>query len=202
MSETVSYDELIDLLRGYLTKGSTGLIAGLSDQKHSFQIGFHKGRIVLLTYRVFRGEAALENLLKVNQAKITEHLNVEPPDRGDGLDTSMVMARLIMERDEPQGIGKSEDVTDYDDPTTELLTSPAPISPPPGASGIDREQIERIKSSATHFFGPIASMVCEDYLTPENLASVDLRTLIARIAGELGASDSDMEDFFNSVSKG
>ena len=51
MSNWILYDDFVDLVRNHHHDGFSGLITGVSEVKHSFQIGFDKGEIVLLNYQ-------------------------------------------------------------------------------------------------------------------------------------------------------
>ncbi len=201
---TVSYAELVNLIRIHLRDGISGLITGISEKQHSFQIGFEKGEIVFLTYRVFKSVAALEKLLLIDSAKIIEHLGGAPPSLQEDLpDSRSIMSRLTT--------GKSAaDRGEFASANVGSSPKPAPdprpfseeskqVSTPPAQTKIDVSQLDTIKRSAVHSFGPFAAMMCDEHLTPSNLANIELRTLLMRIAQDLGASDTDTRAFIDQI---
>ena len=209
MSRLVSYEELVDVLRAHLRAGVSGLITGVSENQHSFQIGLKEGRIVMLTYRIFKGVKALEMLVKIDQAKIIDHLNIDPPGLQPDLpDTSTILTTLAIERGISGAVaevGGGDDLTIPDSapppaPEIKVAQTPAQVAPPSGQQNIHPSQLEAIKKAAIHYFGPIGAMVCDDYLTPGNLGSVEIRTLLMRIANDVGASESDTQAFIDQVS--
>jgi hypothetical protein len=205
---TLSYAELVELLRLHLRDGISGLITGISDKQHSFQIGFEKGKIVFLSYRVLKSSAALEKILLIDSAKIVEHIGTSPPAHQFDLpDSSTIMSRLAMGKFAVASGGETTAAAD-----TGVSPTPQPGSAPSSSEGsnqvlmssgvyakIDVSQIDAIKRSAIHTFGPFGAMMCDKHLTPSSLASADLRTILTRIAQDLGASDTDTKTFINQV---
>ena len=206
MSNWLPYEGFVDLVRNHHHNGFTGLITGVSDDQHSFQIGFQEGNVVLLTYRILKGAPALEKLTQINRAKITEHPTTEVPVSQIELpDTSSILSRLTIQTNDetqpgianvipdvprPEGIAAAPAASDT---AASSHTASNPQKPP------DSNQINAIKSAAIHHFGPIGAMVCEEYLSSSNLSNVDINTLLHRIAEEVGASDNDTQAFLNSV---
>ena len=207
MSNWLPYDSFVDLVRNHHHNGFTGLITGVSDDQHSFQIGFHDGNVILLTYRILKGSPALEKLTQINRAKITEHPTTEVPVSQIELpDTSSILSRLTIQTNDetqpeianiipdvpqPEGMAAVQAAT----PTaSHEQKKSAPQKPP------DSNRINAIKSAAIHHFGPIGAMVCEEYLSSSNLSNIDLSTLLHRIAEEVGANDADTQAFLESAS--
>ncbi len=190
MSDWILYDDLVDLVRDHHHNAYSGLITGLSDQKHSFQIGFSRGEIILLTYRIKKGLAALPLIAQIERAKITDHPTTDITDAvTEALDTSLVLSRLT--------------ANTLDDTTVSV--GDIGDSPAPRASGkaVDSPEIDErmrlaIEAAAVHRFGPIGAMVCEEHLAaPGN----DLRTVIIKIAQDVGASEVDTNAFLEDISK-
>jgi hypothetical protein len=200
LSNWLAYDDFVDLVRNHHHDAFTGLITGVSDSKHSFQIGFRAGQVVLLTYRILKGSAALEKLVQIDRAKITEHPNTEVPSTNSELpETSSILSRLTMESEE-----EKHEITDVVIPSSDVETTAvditAPVVPSNPQTTLDNNQIKKIKTAAIHHFGPIGAMVCEEYLSTSNLSNNDLGTLLRRIAEEVGASSSDTQAFLISAS--
>ncbi len=189
MSDWIGYDEFVDLVRNHHHDGFTGLVTGVSDRQHSFQIGFDGGQIVLLTYRVSKGNAALQAMMTIERAKVTEHPNTEIRRAEDTPETSVILSQLT-----------TQSFDDTSTTTTNLEDVPAPRSTPAAGTGkttIDARMREIIESAAVHHFGPIGAMVCEELLSnPQG----DLRQVMLEIAREVGASEADTQAFFQSVS--
>jgi len=207
VSSWLPYDSFVDVVRNHHHDGFTGLITGVSDDQHSFQIGFQNGNIVLLTYRILKGEPALNKLVQIKRAKITEHPTTEVPvSQIDLPDTSSMLSRLTIQTDDET----DSDITNIipDMPAqAEAAANPAIESIPqadqkisPSRPAPDSNRLNAIKSAAIHHFGPIGAMVCEEYLSSANLSNVDLGTLLYRIADEVGANDADTQAFLKSVS--
>lgn len=95
MTNWILYDDFVELVRNHHLNAFSGLITGVSDSNHSFQIGFDHGDIVLLSYRITKGNAALSMITQIVRAKITEH-----PGRNlqntcsDVLDTGSLLSQL------------------------------------------------------------------------------------------------------------
>ncbi len=190
MSDWILYDDLVDLVREHHHQGYSGLITGLSDQKHSFQIGFNRGEIIILTYRIKKGLAALPLIAQIERAKITDHPTTDIADAVmEAIDTSMVLSRLT---------ANTLDETDVT--VTDIGQSSVPSAEQGQASStvIDDRMRQKIETAAVHHFGPIGAMVCEEHLaTPGR----DLRGVINDIAQDVGASEADTQAFFDDLSK-
>lgn len=188
MSDWIDYDEFVDLVRNHHHDRYTGLVTGVSDRKHSFRIGFDRGEIVLLTYRVQKGNDALQSISGIERAKVTEHPNTEIQRTENTPDTGTILSQLTTRT--------------LDDPTTTITAiedAPAP-RPAAGAGSagaiIDERMRKIIEAAAVHHFGPIGAMVCEERL---NDPRGDLRQVMLEIAHEVGASEADTQAFFQSV---
>ncbi len=186
MSEWIGYDAFVDLVRNHHHDSFSGLVTGVSDRGHSFQIGFDSGEIVLLSYRVSKGDAALDAISQIERAKVSEHPTTEIQKAGNVPDTRTILSQLTS--------------STLDDTTTSTDISDVP-EPVPDRKGsvVDTRLRERIEAAAIHHFGPIGAMVCDEKLAdPEG----DLRQVILSIAQEVGASEADTRAFFQSVSGG
>jgi hypothetical protein len=197
LSNWLAYDDFVDLVRNHHHDGFSGLITGVSDNQHSFQIGFRAGQVVLLTYRILKGSAALEKLIQIDRAKITEHPNTEIPTSNTELpETSAILSRLTLE--------DKQEITDAmmqgQGVASAVVERPAGMKSSAPQTALDNNQIKIIKTAAVHHFGPIGAMVCEEFLSDANLSNNDLNTLLRRIAEEVGADNSDTSAFLNSAS--
>ncbi len=203
MGNWLPYDELVDQVRNHHHSGFSGLMTGVSDEQHSFQVGFRDGQIVLLTYRIFKGNRALEKLSQINRAKITQHPNTEVTASQTELDdTSAILSRLttITDKDAtPVTIDVVPELSSAPVISTGTPTNSA-ASLPASQPALGSQRIKVIKTAAIHHFGPIGAMVCDEYLSTSNLKNVDLNILLRRIAAEVGADDIDTEAFLNSTS--
>lgn len=191
MSNWILYDDFVERVRNCHDNAFSGLITGISDEKHSFQVGFDQGEIVLLTYRIKKGMQALPLITQIVRAKITEHPTTDIQDAtGDELDTSTVLSQLVANTlDETTTM-----ITDISDVPAQSRTSPVPDSRP-----VDARLRRIIESAAARHFGPIGAMVCEQHL--DNTGG-DANTVVQAIAQDLGASEADTRAFFKSVSNG
>ena len=197
MSNWLVYDDFVDLVRNHHHDGFTGLITGVSDSQHSFQIGFRAGQVILLTYRILKGSAALEKLILIDRAKITEHANTEVPASNVELpETSAILSRLTLEdkRDMTGGIHQKRRAA------ITAANRPAARNASAARTRLDKSQIKTIKAAAVHHFGPIGAMVCEELLSDANLSNNNLDTLLQGIADEVGADNSDTQAFLDSAS--
>jgi hypothetical protein len=186
LTDWITYDAFVDRVRQLHHDGFTGLVTGMSDQQHAFKIGFLRGDIVLLTYRIKKGMAALELLLQMRQAKITEYPTSVGPQGVEGMpDTQTVLSQLTT--------GTLDDTT-----VTEFTDIPElKDSDPTFTEHIDPVLRKHIETAAVHHFGPIGAMVCDELLGGYR---GDLRTAVLAIAQEVGASESDTLKFFESIS--
>ena len=187
MSNWILYDDFVDRVRLHHHDGFSGLITGVSDSQHSFQIGFLDGQIVLLSYRIKKGMAALQLISQIERAKITEHPSTDFLQSSETqLDTSMVLSRLT--------------ANTLDDTTTTDINDvpqPATTSRSNTPRSIDSRLRKIIETAAIHHFGPIGAMVCQEHLADPD---EDVRHVMLRIAQDVGASEADTKAFFQSVS--
>ena len=191
MSNWILYDDIVDLVRNHHHNVFSGLITGVSDNNHSFQIGFDRGEIVLLTYRIKKGMAALQLIAQIERAKITEHPGSDIQETAsEVLDTNVVLSQLT---------------TNTLDETTTTTTNINDVPAPPQTSitsssrSVDARLKKIIENAAIHHFGPIGALVCEEHLAdPQG----DVRAIMLNIALDVGASESDTQAFFQSVSEG
>ena len=187
MSNWILYDDFVDLVRNHHHNKYSGLITGVSDNQHSFQIGFIDGEIVLLTYRITKGMAALQHITQIERAKITEHPSDDMPESDTPLDTSSVLSRLTANT-----LDETTTATDIND-----IPEPKPTSSSTTSRSVDSKLRKIIETAAIHHFGPIGAMVCEEHLAnPED----DVRRIMLRIAQDVGANEADTKAFFQSVS--
>ena len=188
MSNWIPYDDFVDRVRNHHHNAFSGLITGVSDAQHSFQIGFVDGQIVMLTYRIKKGMAALQLISQIERAKITEHPNTDFQLSGETrLETSQVLARLTAN-------------TLDDGTTTDISDVPQPARGGDSTSKrtIDSRLRKIIETAAIHHFGPIGAMVCQEHLSnPDE----DVRHVMLRIAQDVGASEADTKAFFQSVTQ-
>jgi hypothetical protein len=190
VSDWLLYDDIVDLVRSRHHGGHSGLLTGVTERQHSFQIGFDKGNIVLLTYRIRKGLAALQLISQIERAKITEYpVATVTGVSSDVPDTSAILSRLTS--------NTQEDVTSI----TEISEVPSPLSEDNSGQprALDAKMRTIIEAAAVHHFGPIGAMVCEEHLSD---AQADVRQLMLEIANDVGASEDDTRSFFNSVSNG
>ena len=188
MSSWILYDDFVDLVRRHHSEGFSGLITGVSDSRHSFQIGFDRGEIVWLNYRVRKGLAALELISRIERAKISEHPHTEIPDvSGEAPDTSTVLSQLTANTLDRT----ANTVTDISD-----VSEPREPMPQTASAPVDARLRKIIESAAIHHFGPIGAMVCEEHLSGAN---PDFRAVMLGIAAEVGASEADTRAFFRTV---
>lgn len=95
MSNWILYDDFVELVKNHHLNGFSGLITGVSDSNHPFQIGFDHGNIVLLNYRIKKGNAALQLITQIVRAKITEHPGRNIPNSSSDVpDTSSILSQL------------------------------------------------------------------------------------------------------------
>ena len=191
MSNWILYDDFVDMVRNHHHNAFSGLITGVSDNGHSFQIGFDRGDIVLLTYRIKKGMNALSLITQIERAKISAHPNSDINEiTGEVIDTRTVLAQLM--------------ATTLDETTTlvtDISEVPAPhkTSTTSSSRTVDARLKKIIESAAVHHFGPIGAMVCDERLVnPRG----DVRAIILGIAQDVGANESDTRAFFKSVSNG
>lgn len=189
MSDWMNYDDIVERVSSCHYEGYSGLVIGVTENRHSFQIGFERGEIILLTYRVKKGMDALGLIIQIERARVAEHPNTDmPAGRDNTLDTGIVIARLVART--------------ADDTTT--ITMLDPVRTPDNTDitipGLLNEKLRKtIETAARSHFGPIGALICEEHLdNPQG----DVRTIVLSIAHEVGASDDDTRAFLRTVAKG
>ena len=191
MSNWILYDDFVDLVRNLHHDAYSGLITGVSDSNHSFQIGFDHGVIILLTYRIKKGLAALQLITQIERARITEHPNSDIHEAaGEAFDTDEVLAQLTA-----YTIDETTSMTTSITDVPKLTRNDRPSVP----GSVDANLKRIIQSAAVHHFGPIGAMVCDEHLDdPQG----DVRTIVFSIAQHVGASKADAEAFLQTVANG
>lgn len=201
MASWIKYDQFVDLVRNHHHEGFSGLITGVTDAGHSFQIGFMNGDVALLSYRILRGQQALEKLAQIKIAKITVHntpdiTNITIP-QANLPDINTILSRLTTNLDDEVEPDITElmpgEIDKLHNKTTTVAARTVKNLP-------DSGQLADIKTAAIHHFGPIGAMVCDEYLSYSNLSSTELPELLNRIALDVGANDKDTQAFLHSVS--
>lgn len=189
MSDWLDYDAFVELVKDRHVDGFSGLITGVSDTRHSFQIGFDRGEIVLLTYRINKGQPALRLLTQVERVKVSEYPGADKPDgRDDSLDTATTIARLVARTSDD-----TTTITRIDEQTFGAEVTDITI---PGM--LDEKMRSAIESAAREHFGPIGEMICAEQL---DAAQGDIRSIMLSIAHQIGASEEDTRAFLESVTK-
>ncbi len=174
------------MVRDHHHNGFTGLVTGVSDEQHAFKIGFDRGQIVLLTYRIKKGLPALELLMQIKRAKITQYPTSKGEYNREGMaDTATILSLLT------SGTLGDTTVTETDD-VPELGHSASTFT-----QNLDPVIRKNIEVAAVHHFGPIGALVCDELL---NDYRGDLRSVVLAIAQEMGADASDTRAFFESIS--
>jgi len=188
MSDWLVYDDIVDLVRNRHHDSYSGLLTGVTESQHSFQIGFDNGNIVLLTYRIRKGLAALKLISQIERAKISEYpVSTVVEVSSDVPDTNAILSRLTS--------NTLDDTTSI----TEISEVPRPqsMNNPSRPRKVDAKMKAVIEAAAIHHFGPIGAMVCAEHL---HEARADVRQLMLEIANEVGASEADSRAFFESIS--
>ena len=185
VNDWISFDDFVDRVRNHHHGGFTGLVTGISDRQHAFKVGFDRGDIVLLTYRIKKGMPALQLMTQMRQTKITEYPANETQYVMEGIpDTAAILSQLTA--------NTRDDTTTTDISEVPDLQQRRDVS----VRALDPMMRKSIESAAVHFFGPIGAMVCDEALQDYQ---GDLREVVLTIAQEVGASDSDTRAFFDSI---
>jgi hypothetical protein len=189
MSDWMLYDEIVDRVNTCHLEAYSGLIIGVTETRHSFQIGFEGGEIILLTYRVKKGMDALGLITQIERARVAEHPNSDMPGgRDNTLDTDNVIARLVSRTADDTTTITRMDVVPAEVDSTDITI--------PGQ--LDARMRKTIEKAARDHFGPIGALICEERLdNPEG----DVRTILLSIAHEAGASDADTRAFLERFAK-
>lgn len=186
VSSWILYDEFVDLVRNHHHDGFTGLVTGVTDQQHAFKIGYRNGQIVLLTYRILKGQSALELMTQMKQAKVTQYPTSEVEYHAEDMpNTESILSQLT-------GNTLDDTTVTVIDQVPEMKSSDQPAG-----DRIDPVTRKHIEIAAVHHFGPIGAIVCEELLHDYR---GDLRTAVFQIAQEVGANETDTRAFFASIS--
>jgi hypothetical protein len=188
MSDWLVYDDIVDLVRSRHHDGYSGLLTGVTERQHSFQVGFVNGNIVLLTYRIRKGLAALQLISQIERAKISEYPVAAVAElSSDVPDTGTILSHLTSNtRDDSTSI---TEITEVPSPQSMRNSGQSPA--------VDAKMKAIIEAAAIHHFGPIGAMVCAEHL---HEAHSDVRQLMLEIVNEVGASEADSRAFFESIS--
>lgn len=191
MSAWLDYESFVELLHLQHRNGFSGLLTGVSGEKHSFHVGFSEGDIIYLSYRVVKGMAAIDKLLE-NDIFKAETFPMDAPKSNLELPPTAEILSLFSKR------------TKHPAATTQATPSnKAPSSA--GASGptpvVDSALTRAIKDAAVHFFGPIGAMVCDDHLQSIDLNASNVSDLLKLIIDDVGASSKEGQAFIDRVNQ-
>jgi len=187
MSDWLSYDEFVDRVKARHQQAFTGLLTGVSESQHSFQIGFERGRIVLLTCHLRKGMEALRLITGLLRARIAEHpIPAMHAGRDDSIDTDAVLEVLVS-----RTADDTTTITRIDESAARAERTDLTL---PGL--LDARLRRAIEAAALNHFGPIGALLCEEqFEKPEG----DVRSIIISIAREVDASEDDTRAFLDAV---
>lgn len=187
MNDWLTYDEFVERVKTCHLQAFTGLLTGVCESQHSFQIGFEHGKIILLTCRLRKGMEALRLITGLARARIAEHpIPAMHAGRDESIDTDAVLEVLVARTaDDTTTITRVDESAQRAERTD--LTIPGML---------DARLKRAIEAAALNHFGPIGALLCEEqFEKPEG----DVRSIIISIAREVDASEDDTRAFLHSV---
>jgi len=187
MSDWLSYDEFVERVKTRHLEAFSGLLTGVCENQHSFQIGFERGRIILLSCHLRKGMEALRLITRLLRARIAEHpIPAMHAGRDESIDTDAVLAVLVA-----RTADDTTTITRIDESTSRTEQTDLTI---PGL--LDARLKRAIEAAALNHFGPIGALLCEEqFEKPEG----DVRSIIISIAREVDASEDDTRAFLHAV---
>ncbi len=189
MSDWLSYEQLVERVKTRHVDAFTGLLTGVCEHQHSFQIGFERGRIILLTCRLRKGMEALRLITRLERARIAEHpIPAMHAGRDDSIDTETVIEVLVAKSADDTTTITRVDASAGRTEQTDLTI--------PGM--LDARLRQAIEAAALNHFGPIGALLCEEqFENPEG----DVRSIIISIAREVDAGEDATRAFLHAVTR-
>lgn len=166
--------EIVWNLRHICDGGDTGTFSLATRENHYASISIKDGQIIGVTYRQFKGPAALENIRKVSAGHYTFAPGVL---RHNEVDASLPSSKALFEY---LGIGEIKPVS------AARINGPASkTEPSEDRNGAARQAIE---VEATEYLGLMAAIICEEHFARVgNFNSEEnLQRVLEGIAGEVG----------------
>lgn len=187
MSAWLSYEQFVERVKTRHLEAFTGLLTGVCESQHSFQIGFERGKIILLTCRLRKGMEALRLITRLTQVRIAEHpIPAMHAGRDDSINTQAVIEVLVA-----RTADDTTTITRVDESPARFEQTELTI---PGL--LDSRLRRAIEAAALNYFGPIGALLCEEqFEKPDG----DVRSIIISIAREVDASEDDTRAFLHAV---
>jgi hypothetical protein len=186
VSEMRPLSGVIGELRALVARSATGILLIVTEDNRFASISLHNGQIREISFRRSCNDEALELLFRVPRVRARFQPGSTPIGRHPA-PSDAVIRRLL-------GVGEDQQAA---------TMPPAAAAPSSGARGVDRAALRRqvIEDVAMTYFGPIATLLCEEALSSSAGIDQALRQIAANLSGR-GEAERFLADARASLAKG
>ncbi len=176
-NEFIPLIEVLRELRSLAAKKSSGFFFVVTEENHSCIIRLYGGQIEEVVFRMLRNDEAVQRLSMVTAARA--RFQVDP--------ASNVGNKGTLSADSRQWLlgGFESDLSGQPAPAVASTTASSAPPPSTGGSGPTMGQRKVIDDVALRYFGPIASMLCEEAFE----SGGELQQLLEQLAKNLSSAD-------------
>ncbi len=188
-----SYNELMNYLKQLCHEKADGTLFITTDQKHSVRFKLHNGHITSCNYRFKRDHDAIKLIKAVKSGKYKFFAGTTGSETGDTVRSTDLYTALFGKISQaPKEMNKKSGFLEKPDFSHESMSATA-------SNLLDAENVEKaiemIARELAHFIGPVARMICDEYInrTGETRSLDDLIAMADSVASEIGDSVQEQQ---------
>jgi hypothetical protein len=176
-----NYDELMGCLNELCLEKTNGTLFITTDKKHSVRFELHDGYITSCNYRLKRDHDAIKLIKTVKSGTYKFFAGTSKSADSDMARRRDLYAALFGETTPSPKKMKSASAADNISPTLDTETV--------------KEAIETIAKELAHFIGPVARLICDEYInnTAQARTKDDLIAMTESVATEIGDSVQEQQ---------
>ena len=180
-----NYDELMGYLNQLCLEKANGTLFITTDKMHSVRFELHNGYITSCNYRFKRDHDAIKLIKAVQSGKYKFIPGTTEPENEDTARRSDLYTALF---------GKTLQLP-KEIKSASTVDSTSPQTSPPLDTEIVGEALETIAKELAHFIGPVAKLICDEYVNSNGQAcNTDYFIAMAEsVATEIGDSAQEKQ---------
>lgn len=149
--------EVLRELNALVQIEASGFVFLVTEELHSGIIRLHNGQVKEVTFRMLRGDDAVQALSMVSTAKLRFQPN-DIPSYGNKMALNPAAMTWLLGGFEQELAGRSETTAALAAATTRAAAAPPTAMP----SWVDKRARDTIEQVALNYLGPIAGMLCQE----------------------------------------
>lgn len=163
---TLSFQQLIDQLKGYCSSGQSGTLFIKTQDNRSARITLDRGEIIACAYSMKRGTEALPLIRSIRSASYAFTPHSSEDSQKMPLPGTVEIMAILQGTVEAPYVPAAPVVKPVTTKTaTSSVVEPTSLQNPGTEINKNEAAIEQISSVLTKFIGPLASVLCNDYVS-------------------------------------